>query len=407
MFYQLPPVGNPVTIDRSKELKDVAVFSSYQTQFYASGTAALAAALVASLVASLAASEAVSKTAADKSKKESVAEVILPAYACPDLISAAVFAGIKPVLVDLEADTPWHDLSLLKAAITENTVAIVAVNLFGMTERWSQLREISDQYNLLLIEDSAQYFPGGNESYDWQGDLVVLSFGRGKPVSLLGGGAVLTKKKLLHQYLPKPQVKPSAFKERLIFSLKVRVYNVMISPLLYWLPETLPFLHLGETRYHPLLGIDAMDQLRLDMLAGNIARYQSDVAALSRCKKISAVLASSCKSDSVNKLINLPVINDMKVKTRLLRYPLLVDESSRDRVFEMLKKAGLGASLMYPESLPKITGLENILEDKEYKNAEMFAARIVTLPTHAYVNDKVIAKMKAVIEQLEIEKSVS
>jgi dTDP-4-amino-4,6-dideoxygalactose transaminase len=230
----------------------------------------------------------------------------------------------------------------------------------------------------------------------------VLSFGRGKPVSLLGGGAVLTKQESLHQYLPRPQVKPSTFRDRLTFGLKARVYNVIISPLLYWLLESLPFLHLGETRYHPLLGIDAMDQLRLDMLASNVVRYQNDIAALSRCEKISTMLdlafKSEPKSGSMSKLINLPTINDMAVKTRLLRYPLLVDESSRARIVEMLKKAGLGVSIMYPVSLPKIAGLEQLLDDKTFRNAEKFAARIVTLPTHAYVNDRVIAKMKAVID---------
>ncbi|RKZ65668.1 MAG: hypothetical protein DRQ44_07780, partial [Gammaproteobacteria bacterium] len=104
MFYQLPPVGSPIVLDSSKALADVAVFSSYQTQFYASGTAALAAALVAVLAKS------------QKSFKSGQAEILLPAYGCPDLISAAVFAGVKPVLVDLEADRPWLDLPSLASA---------------------------------------------------------------------------------------------------------------------------------------------------------------------------------------------------------------------------------------------------------------------------------------------------
>ena len=53
------------------------------------------------------------------------------------------------------------------------------------------LRPLADAAGAVLIEDSAQAFPRDGGGDFWQGDLVVLSFGRGKPVSLLGGGAVL------------------------------------------------------------------------------------------------------------------------------------------------------------------------------------------------------------------------
>lgn len=400
MFYQLPPVGNPVLLDTSKNLADVPEFSSYKTHYFASGTAALAAALISAKTMNSGTDHGRGR---GEETKKGEAEVIFPAYGCPDLISAAVFAGVKPVLVDLEADSPWLDLSLLQAAITENTIAIVAVDLFGIAERWTQLRAIAEQHDLVLIEDSAQYFPGRNNERDWQGDIVILSFGRGKPVSLLGGGSVLIKTALvkteraklemLYAFLPKPVTKPTTLHSRFLFGLKARVYNVMISPYLYWLPQVLPFLHLGETRYHPLLGIDAMDQLRLDTLASNISRYQQDDGALTRSNKISSVL---CSSGKVN---NLPLIKDIEVNTRLLRYPLLLEEASRDRIYGMLKQAGLGVSIMYPASLPNIIGLEHILDSKEFKNAEAFAARILTLPTHRYVSDKVIAKLKAIFEK--------
>lgn len=381
MFYQLPPVGNPVCLEKSVDLADLPVLSSYQTQFYASGTAALAAAIVAVL------------DAVKKPKKSDAVEIILPAYGCPDLVSAVVFAGVKPVLVDLEADSPWLDLLSLESAITENTVAIVAVNLFGIVERWPQLRTIADKNNLVLIEDSAQYFPDINNQLDWQGDLVVLSFGRGKPVSLLGGGAVLTKKTSLYECLPKPGIIPVSLGQRLLLELKIRTYNAMISPVLYWLPQALPFLHLGETRYHPLLSIEAMDQVRLDLLASNIFRYQNDAEAGARCKKISSMV------DSLDEVNNLPLVSNIEEKPRLLRYPLLLENAYRDRVYNELKKAGLGVSIMYPVSLPEIAGLDQVLNDKQYfNNAEVFASRLITLPTHSYVSDKNIAQMIAVIK---------
>ncbi len=391
MFYQLPPVGNPICLCAQADTSISSLFSSHQIQFYASGTAALAAAILAAI-----------KQKNSAALDRQTPEIILPAYACPDLISAVVYAGGKPVLVDLEADRPWLGLAQLSAAITENTVAIIAVNLFGISERWPQLRELAEQQNIVLIEDSAQYFPAGDNlsqdrQQDWQGDLVVLSFGRGKPVSLLGGGAVLTKKTALFERLPNPGSVASDLIPRLSFGLKARLYNFMISPLFYWLPQSLPFLHLGETRYHALSDIEGLDQVRLDLLKGNISRYQNDTAAITRCEKISAIL------DSQDKINNLPRLCKMKANRRLLRYPLLLDAVSRDRVYRKLKQAGLGASILYPASLPKITGLKGILDDKlAFPNAEMFASRLLTLPTHSHVSEKHLQKINTILKQIAV-----
>ena len=50
---------------------------------------------------------------------------------------------------------------------------------------------------LVLIEDDAQYLPLDSEPASYCGDLVIHSFGRGKPVSLVGGGALLIRRPAL------------------------------------------------------------------------------------------------------------------------------------------------------------------------------------------------------------------
>lgn len=401
-FYQLPPVGNAVStlIDDNRSVESIDVSPSFSQRFYASGTAALAAALVATL------------KMCEKKQKPGKPEILLPAYACPDLISATVFAGIKPVLVDFEMQSPWLQLAELESLITDNTVAILAVNLFGISERWPLLRTLADKYNLVLIEDSAQYFPGANDAYHWQGDLVVLSFGRGKPVSLLGGGAVLCRDNSLFDFLPVPVDKPVSAYQRYTYRLKAKLYNTMISPYLYWLPQSLPFLHLGETRYHTLPDIEAMASVRLELLAQNITCYQSDLQAIIRCQEISSMLASL--ATEVSGVTDLPVLCGVSAKRRLLRYPILLEAGVRDQVYRKLQQSGLGASIMYPASLPKITGLSNFLDAgqsctkksytkksstrKNFPGAEEFASRIITLPTHQYVSSKRISEIKLILK---------
>ena len=385
MFYQFPPVGSPVCLDKSADMVDTlpSFLSSQRAKFYDSGTAALAAAIKAAVLSR------------KKSNKTDTTEVILPAYSCPDLVSAAIFAGIKPVLVDLEADRPWMDLDQLTAAITSNTVAIVGVNLFGISERWQELRSIAEEKELILIEDSAQYFPGKTTKQNWQGDLTVLSFGRGKPVSLLGGGAVTCNSCQMLESLPEALLISASVTDQLKFSLKARLYNAIISPCIYWLPQSLPFLHLGETRYHALDEIKMLDQQRFNLLATNIRCYQDDIKADSRITMINEMLGRH------KKVLNLPQKCNVSSDRRLLRYPVLLDTERRDGVFQDLSKAGLGASLMYPASLPKIAGLSHLLEGGQmFPNAEAFARRLITLPTHSQIGEREIDKMDMIFKSM-------
>lgn len=364
MLYQLPPVGNPVLLhDDGQPLSSLeTVFSPFRPRFYESGTAALAAAILA----------------AARHKSMQHPEVILPAYGCPDLVSATLYAGVKPVLVDLEPGRPWMDLAQLQHRLSAQTVAVVAVDLFGIPERLAQLRPIAEQAGALLIEDSAQAFPGGREPAFWQGDLVVLSFGRGKPVSLLGGGAVLFRDDVISGHLPICDQQPDDRGDAL-FRLKAVLYNRMISPRLYWLPQALPFLHLGETRFHPLSDISCMDQQRLALLPANIAGYRQDpMQAQSALAGILAALDSSASG-----VTDLPRVCGVSPQQRLLRYPVLVDARQRDRLYIELRKSGLGPSTMYPAALPGINGLASKLAGQgPFPAAEAFAAGILTLPVH-------------------------
>jgi dTDP-4-amino-4,6-dideoxygalactose transaminase len=378
MFYQLPPVGNPVILRVANRRQDTpdSLFTPYHPCFYASGTAALAAAIIA----------------ATRIRPTPSPEVILPAYGCPDLVSAALFARVKPVLVDLEPGRPWLDLAQLRNAVNSQTVAVVAVDLFGIPERLAELHLISDQAGIPLIEDSAQAFPGGREQPCWQGDLVVLSFGRGKPVSLLGGGAVLVRAPAVLEHLPACDRRQGDGGG--LFSLKAALYNRMISPRLYWLPQALPFLHLGETHFHPLTEIACMDAQRMALLPANIADYRRDAMQV---QNTLVGMLSELDPESSG-VIDLPGACGVSSDRRLLRYPLLIDVRQRNRLYRTMLKLGLGPSTMYPAALPAIAGLESILtEQGPFPAAESFAAGILTLPVHRRVSIRDIERMRQIL----------
>jgi dTDP-4-amino-4,6-dideoxygalactose transaminase len=381
MFYRLPPAGEPIPqvyAPYSSELS-AELFDSFVAKFYGSGTEALSAAIVAAL----------------KLKSTPDPEVLIPAYTCPAVVSALLYARAKPVLVDFEKDRPWMDLAQLQSKISARTVAIIAVHLFGIPERLMRIREIAHDANLVLIEDSAQLLPDPDRT-DEHGDLVVLSFGRGKPVTLLHGGAVLTTDLQTRAALATPtRSNRSPFPGSLWFGGNALVYNLFRSPYLYWVPASLPFMHLGETRFEPLYAISEMAKAAVCTLPAVLTAHRQGK------RKAQDRVARMVASVSHNQLVDLPRVCCNNDIPKLIRYPLLVNNSrTRDSLLHELGAAGLGVSRMYPATLPHIPGLEQILASQgHFPTAEKFSRSLITLPTHSGVRHGDVQAMRCLFQK--------
>jgi len=380
LLYQQTPVGEKINLDKpyfdSKLLESF--FRPYKIKFYDSGTSALAAAILACI----------------NKKNIKTPEVIMPAYSCPDLVSAILFAGGSPVLVDFIKDRPWIDLDQLQQKITSNTVAIIAVNLFGIPERLQEIKDLTSKEDITLIEDNAQSFPVSENTIKWTRDVVVLSFGRGKPVNMLTGGAVLFLENGIGEILPEFQYPVnSSFIEDIKYRIKASIYNMTISPYLYGCLEKLPFLHVGETRFKNHHSIEPMNSATMTYLHRNIElfferkneirnRYTELLSTLHN-DRIIDLLTECCDS-------NIPY---------LLRYPVLCsDVDYREKLYLELKDKGIGVSKMYQNIIPHITGLKGSLCIKEtFSNAKEFADRLMTLPMHSRTTDADLKHIQCIL----------
>lgn len=378
MLHQLPPVGDPIVLalDRTPEDALGRFFEPYDFSFYESGTAALAAAIHAAV----------------RIKNVSNPEVLMPAYSCPDLISAALCAGTQPILVDLEDSRPWMDLDQLADKAGPRTVAILAIHLLGLPERLAEIRLMADDADALLIEDSAQSSPSPSHDRSTS-DLIIFSFGRGKPISLLGGGVALFKNQEIGRVLHRPEPVRHRIKS-LMYDIRTAAYNFFISPRLYGLAASLPLLQLGQTKFVPLKKISGIDEHSFQRLPANLQAYQH------RGKGIQPLIGEIFERLPSNDILDLPRLCCGQIQPRLLRYPVLVLKSElRDSLYESLRHAGLGVSKMYPCTLPKISGLERILAPQmHFPCAEHLARTILTLPTHSGVSTKHIENMTSIFQ---------
>ncbi|HZH70384.1 MAG TPA: DegT/DnrJ/EryC1/StrS family aminotransferase, partial [Flavobacteriaceae bacterium] len=83
-------------------------------------------------------------------------EVLVAANTYIATILAIQQAGLKPVLVEAEAETYGFDISKLKAAITSKTKAIMPVHLYGQITNIDRIIAFAKENKLLVIEDAAQ-----------------------------------------------------------------------------------------------------------------------------------------------------------------------------------------------------------------------------------------------------------
>lgn len=120
-------------------------------------------------------------------------EVIMPSYTFVSTANAFVLRGAKIVFVDIRPDTMNIDETLIEAAISENTRAIVPVHYAGVACEMDTINAIAKKYDLFVIEDAAQ---GMMSSYKGRplgtlGHLAAYSFHETKNYTSGGEGGLL------------------------------------------------------------------------------------------------------------------------------------------------------------------------------------------------------------------------
>jgi len=302
--------------------------------------------------------------------------VIVPGYGCPSLIAACVAAGCEPVLVDLQPGR-WGYSNELQAALTGEVVAVLAVDLLGVGDGAAELGALCNPRGIPIVQDSAQSIPP-DPRRDWSADLVVLSFGRGKPLNLLGGGALLYRAAVADAVRTEFASLPVAADAGLPQRLKGVAYNLLTARTPYALVRKLPGLGLGDTRYEALTAPRRLDPRTCGAIATALDAYeaQPDPAQQWLQESLPQLEAAGYRALAGSRWPSHPA--------RLLRFPLLApDPATARRADDALSRAGLGSSRMYERELPRIDGLPaNVSRQGPLPNAAALAARLLTLPLH-------------------------
>jgi CDP-6-deoxy-D-xylo-4-hexulose-3-dehydrase len=120
-------------------------------------------------------------------------EVITPALTFSTTVAPLVKNGLIPAFVDVEADTFNIDVDKVEAMITPATKAMMVPNLLGNLPHWEKLRELANEYKLLLIEDSADTLGAtiGGQPVGRFSDITTTSFYGSHVINCAGNGGML------------------------------------------------------------------------------------------------------------------------------------------------------------------------------------------------------------------------
>ena len=277
---------------------------------------------------------------------------------------------LKPVLVDVNPDTFTLDPKAVEAAITDRTVAIVPVHLFGQCADMDAIMEIAKRKKLAVIEDVAQAIGSNYKRTDGTvqkagtiGTAGCTSFFPSKNLGCYGdGGAIFTNDDELAK--------------------KIRMIANHGQSVLY---------------YHDEVGVNS----RLDSIQAAILRI--------KLKHLDAYAAARNKvADFYDKAFaNHPkIITPKRFKNSdhvFHQYTLVLKNADRNKMREFLAEKEIPAMIYYPVPLH----LQKAYLDSRYKQGdfpvtEMLCANVISLPIHTemeestmkYITDNVLEFLK-------------
>jgi perosamine synthetase len=121
-------------------------------------------------------------------------EVICPSFSFIATANAILHAGARPVFIDIESRTYNMDSSLIEAAITPRTKAVMPVDQIGLAADIPAIRAIAQRHGLKVVEDAAPSL--GSTVADRRvgslSDFTCFSFHPRKSITTGEGGVITT-----------------------------------------------------------------------------------------------------------------------------------------------------------------------------------------------------------------------
>nr|WP_074348876.1 DegT/DnrJ/EryC1/StrS family aminotransferase [Proteiniborus sp. DW1] len=276
-------------------------------------------------------------------------EVIVPANTYIASVIGITENGATPVFV--EPDEYYNvDVDKIEEKITSKTKAILAVHLYGQAANLKRIKELTEKYNLYMIEDCAQSHGAKFEDRTtgtW-GDIGCFSFYPTKNLGAFGdSGAIVTDNEGIYEKIK-----------------MLRNYG-------------------SKVKYHnEILGVNSrLDEIQAALLLVKLSHY-------CEIRKERASIAERYITRIKNKNIVLPQIRN---RAEHVWHLFIVQTENRDRLQKYLLDNGIVTQIHYPIP-PHLSQAYKYLGYKEgdFPITEHLANTIISLPLYEGMTEEEI-----------------
>jgi perosamine synthetase len=333
-------------------------------------------------------------------KSSNRSKVILPAYTCPTVAQAVLWAGLQPVFCDVSPTTLDMDRNSLHELLDQQVLAVIPTHLYGLAQDISDLVQIGRESEIYIIEDAAQAFGASinNQMVGNAGDFGFYSLGRGKCIPTGHGGIIVTSDLFVPNLIETIQATIQSGLKRDPASLVTYLaYGLATTPFGWWFIFRSPM--------NP-----AQDGMQIESLPPLICESFSVSKAgigLSILKRIDQI--NALRRENAHRLIaflaNFEYVQIPKTPPEsvpvFLRFPIILDQKIHtDLLYNRLSQAGIGVSRSYIRTLPDIFSCYHSADSKKFTGANHLAECLLTLPTHPYLKDDDFVRIEHVFESI-------
>lgn len=283
--------------------------------------------------------------------------------------------GATPIFVDVHIDTFNIDTDsldmMIQKTITDGMLipkVIIAVDLFGQPAEYDRIREIADQYHLLILEDAAQGFGGniaGKRAGSF-GDISTTSFFPAKPLGCYGdGGAVFTDHEEWASILQ-----------------SLRVHGK------------------GESKYDNVrIGMNSrLDTLQAAILLAKFPTFANE--ELNKTHRLAELYTSRLQD-----YVKTPIIKDTYFSSWAQYTIQLENQKIRDGLQQYLNENNIPTAVYYQKPMHKqLAFAEHLLlySDEDYENTNQLCETVLSLPFYPYMEKSDVELIvKKIVKYLE------
>ncbi len=283
-------------------------------------------------------------------------EVITTPFTFIATVNSILFVGARPVLVDIDAETFNIDPTLIEAAVTPRTKAIMPVHLYGYPCDMDPILEIAERHGLAIIEDAAQAV-GARYKGRMVGSFGTACFSLYATKNVMSGegGMITTDDDVV------------AERARMLRShgMRRRYYHDALG------------YNFRMSDLHAAIGVAQMDRLE-----GFTAKRRENAAYLS------AHLRG----------VRVPTVRE-GFEHVWHQYTIRV-EGDRDAAVQQLNAAGVGTGVFYPVPAHKQNHLREMYAGSSLPVAEQVSREVISLPVHPLLSQADLEKIVYEVNRL-------